>query len=220
MPTSDYHHISDVLHVLEQIHPASVLDIGIGFGKWGILCREILEIYRERLQPRDWITKIDGIEIFKGYRNPLWNLAYNKVYTGDALQLLDRLGCYNLILAGDVIEHFNKEKGKLFMGKMLDHGDVVIVTSPRGDAPQGGLFGNKHEQHLSCWSQKDFSSVPHLYKDVGFTFIAVLSKNPERLKKINVRHPLDILGVKKGSVELMQLILRRAKYRLTERKKK
>jgi hypothetical protein len=91
MPTSDYQQISDVLHVVEQLQPRSVLDIGVGFGKRGILCREILEIYQGRVASSTWEVQIDGIEINEPYRNQLWDVAYNHVYCGNALDVLPTL---------------------------------------------------------------------------------------------------------------------------------
>ncbi len=216
MPTSDYHTISDVLHVIEQYHPKRILDVGVGFGRWGVLLREVLEIYGERLNSEEWVTVIEGMEIFEGYRNPLWEFAYNKVYVGDAFEQLDRTGRYDLIIAGDVIEHFDKDKGKVFLEKMLDHADLVLVTSPRGQFPQSNLFGNEHERHLSEWSIQDFAPFPHLYKDIGATFLAVLSKDKVHLHGIELRQPLEVLGVKKGVLELAKLTWRQAKYRFKE----
>ena len=103
MPTSDYHQISDVLHVIEQVRPARVLEVGVGFGKWGFLCREILDVYYERVQPESWTTVIDGIEIYEPYRNPTWDLAYNEIHIGDAREILPRLGQYDLIMVQDAI---------------------------------------------------------------------------------------------------------------------
>lgn len=120
MPTSDYY--SDVLHVIEQINPESILDIGVGFGKWGVLCREILEIYQGRYYSKDWKKTIDGIEIFESYRNEFWELVYNNIYVGDAMDAVDRLGMYDLILCCDVIEHFVKDDGLVLLEKLLQQG--------------------------------------------------------------------------------------------------
>src|SRR5688572_14003695 len=122
MPTSDYHQISDVLHVIEQVDPESVLEVGVGFGKWGTLCREILEIYRDRVSPDTWLVQIDGIEIFEAYRNELWGFAYDNIHIGNGTEIIERLGKYDLILCCDVIEHFEKAEGEIFLRKLLEHG--------------------------------------------------------------------------------------------------
>lgn len=216
MPVSDYHHISDVLHVVEQVNPKTILDIGVGFGKWGILCREVLDVYNERLQPKDWLIKIDGVEIFEAYRNPLWQLAYNQIFIGDALDLIDGLGYYDLILICDVIEHFDKATGSTFLKKLLARGNIVIVTSPQGYMPQGVVWENVHEAHKSGWSVRDFAEFPHLYKNIGATFMAVLSKEDARIKALNVSNPLQNLGVKKGVGELLKIAKGRFYFRMNQ----
>lgn len=215
MPTSDYHQISDVMHVIEQVRPGSVLDVGVGFGKWGILCRELTEIYEERLLPASWVKRIDGIEIYEPYRNPLWELAYNNVYIGDARTVIDGLGRYDLIICCDVIEHFEKDEGRKLLGQMLDKAAYVIVTSPRGHAPQGAAYGNEHEAHRSEWGTRDLKNIPHLYKEVGFTFLAVLSRDSANLRHLKLSCPLEVLGAKRASRDLLKLFRRRLVQRIT-----
>jgi hypothetical protein len=43
------------------------MEIGVGFGKYGLLLREYLEIWGEGEVYEDWLRKIDGIEIFEAY---------------------------------------------------------------------------------------------------------------------------------------------------------
>lgn len=214
MPTSDFHQISDVLHVVYQHQPKSVLDVGVGFGKWGLLCREVLEIYNERIPPESWTTRIEGIEIHEPYHNRLWDMAYNTVHVGNAVDVLPQLGRYDLILCCDVIEHFDKAAGLEFLRLMLRHAGLVIVTSPRGFAAQGARYGNAHETHLSGWTDPDFVEFPHLYKDIGFTFMTVLASTWQDLKGIELLHPLHVLGVKRGAAALLELAIVHAKRRL------
>jgi hypothetical protein len=213
MPTSDFHQISDVLHVIEQLQPRTVLDIGVGFGKWGILCREILEIYKGRVTASTWEIQIDGVEINEPYRNPLWELAYDHVYCGDVAEVLPTLASYDLIICCDVIEHFEKETGHSLLRDMLRQSKVTILTSPRGFAQQGARHGNEYERHRSGWGIEDFRQHKCLYKNIGFTFLAVLSSDPTRLANIQLLHPLQVLGVKKGSLELARLAAKRARQR-------
>jgi hypothetical protein len=205
VPVSDYHQISDVLHVVQQIQPQSLLDIGVGFGKWGMLCREILEIYPGRVSQDEWKLQFDGIEIHPPYRNPLWDMAYNQVYLGDALVVLPTLQKYDLIICCDVIEHFPKDVGKRFVQTILQHARVAIITSPCGYAPQDAIYDNEHERHLSGWGEEDLQDFPHLFKIIGFTFMAVLSADENELEKIHLIDPLAVLGVKKGFRKLVHM---------------
>lgn len=212
MPTSDYTQIPDVIRVIVGTRAESVLDIGVGFGKWGPLCREYMEINRGRM-PHEWRSTIHGIEIFDTYRNPTWNV-YDEIFIGDANQVLDRLGRYDVILCCDVIEHYEKEEGRVLLGKMLEHGKVVVVTSPIGESPQEAVYGNPHEEHKSVWAEADFAPWPHRFANLNETFIAVVSRDAADLAGAEVREPLEWLGVKKTAAELARMIgkrLRRAR---------
>lgn len=214
MPTSDFHQISDVLHVVEQIRPRTVLDIGVGFGKWGMLCREILEVYQGRYHRADWAVRLDGIEIYEPYRNALWEFAYDQVYIGDVRKVIASLGRYDLILCCDVIEHLSQADGRALLEQLLTLATYVIVTSPLGFHPQGAHFDNLSETHLSGWTQTSFAGLPHRYKEIGFTFMAVFASDARLLSALNIRRPLDVLGVKKGFVELLRLGVVRLRLRL------
>ncbi len=214
MPVSDFHQISDVLHVIEQINPERILDVGVGFGKWGVLCREVLDIYQNRVGVRDWTVTIDGIEIHSDYRNPLWDLAYDQVHIGDCFNVIDSLEKYDLVVCCDVIEHFDKQTGMLLLAKLLQHARIVIITSPRGFAPQGPIYNNEYETHRSGWSARDLIGFPHKYKDIGFTFMAVLSSDARELASIHVLDEFRRLGAKRSLFEVARYSFRRASARI------
>ena len=213
MPVSDYHQISDVMHVVEQVKPRSVLDIGVGFGKWGMLCREVLDVYYGRVHKPSWSTRVDGVEIFEPYRNPLWSYCYDTVHRGDITALVSTLGHYDLMICCDVIEHFEKAEGKALVHRLLQSCGVLILTSPRGYHPQHAFNENEREEHKSGWERSDFVGMPHLYQEIGFTFMVVLSTSETTLASIKLRHPMDVLGVKKGIRALLTEIGRRLVFR-------
>jgi hypothetical protein len=47
MPTSYYVQISTTIQIIQDINPKSVLDVGAGFGKYGVLCRKMLDFEKE-----------------------------------------------------------------------------------------------------------------------------------------------------------------------------
>jgi hypothetical protein len=212
MATSNYHIFTDLLHVVEQVKPKSILDVGIGFGILGGLYREVFELYYGR-SLKERTVKIDGIEIFEKLKNPMWDLFYNQVFVGNALEIIDRLGRYELITAVEIIEHLEKDQGKILIDKMLKHADLVILTSPRSFIQPGEVLGNEYALHRSLWSKKDFAGIPILYKNTGFNFMVILSHDPQRLKSIDILNAFDVLGVKNSLRELGGLILKRAKKR-------
>lgn len=216
MPTSDYTQIPDVVRILIQSRAETVLEVGIGFGKWGALCREYIEISRGRL-PSEWKSRIDGIESFERYRNPLWS-AYDNIFIGDAMQVIDGLGTYDLVLCCDVIEHFEKADGQRLLQKMLHHGRIVVITSPASESPQEAAYGNPHEEHKSSWSETDFAAYPHRFARLGQTFIAAVSLQRDAIAAADVR-PLDErIGARQLSRMTLSLIGRRITAALSGRR--
>jgi SAM-dependent methyltransferase len=205
MPTSSFDHVSSVMHIIEQAQPGSILDVGVGFGKWGILCREMLEAKHGRLQPADWRLRIDGIEIHAGYENPLWHLAYGHIFRGDATALIDDMDQYDLIVAGDVIEHLDKDAGKELLRKLVQHGKLVVVATPRGYMEQGELLGNEYEAHRSGWEAQDLAEFPHVCWDTGLTFVAAISSSESYLNSLQLAHPLKRIGLRTVTRELFRL---------------
>ena len=51
MPSSRPNTIPTVIHLVKQFQPKSILDVGIGFGKWGHLFREYTDINEAEKDP-------------------------------------------------------------------------------------------------------------------------------------------------------------------------
>jgi hypothetical protein len=165
MPINRGSHISAVVEEVKHLKPESILDIGVGFGMMGVIFRAYTDIRMSEISPDRYFrhgyqTKIDGIEIFENYRNPIWE-AYDFVYIGNAFSAIDSLQSYSLIYAGDVIEHFEKEQGHEFIKKALRKCDKLIIATPSPAPKQEELLGNKFETHLSSWEASDFVEYGH-----------------------------------------------------------
>lgn len=159
MPLSNPEHIPAVLHFAQAIQPASVLDVGVGTGSYGLLLRQGLDIGCGRIRPETWQVRIDGVEIFEDYRNPVWGYAYNRVLMGDVRALLPDLGAYDIILCNDVLEHFPREEARSLIGTLLERGRVLIATTPNREYPQGAWGGNEAETHHALLGPADFNGL-------------------------------------------------------------
>ncbi|ANF98482.1 glycosyltransferase [Paenibacillus bovis] len=166
MPTSWYQTIPNILNHIIMENPASILDIGIGFGKYGFLSREMLELPYERYQKEQWTVRIDGVEAFESYKNPIHEFVYNDIYYGDILETIDQLPSYDVILLIDVLEHFTKEDGKRLLEKLVKHTNkALIVSTPIFPAEQEEYLGNKYEEHKSRWSITDLVDFSFTYEE-------------------------------------------------------
>jgi len=182
MPSSTWVHISTVLDIVWKHQPKSVLDVGAGFGRWGFLTRELLDIFRNRYSKGDWQTVIDGVEIWSRYICHHHKYLYSNIYTTSIEDFFkSNKQSYDVIIAGDVIEHLEKKKALEVINSLRMITDkVLIVCIPLGSGyPQKaskpdklGLV-NKAEEHLSIWEETDFDKL-------GLTAKLVVK---ERIKK-------------------------------------
>jgi hypothetical protein len=194
MPSSRPSIIPSVIHWVLQLRPQSILDVGMGFGKWGHLFREYTDIVQAahdtaRYQRANWKVRIDGIEGHAAYLTEMHRYLYNNVYAGDAAQILPTLPSYDLIFFGDIIEHFTKEDGlQLLRTAIAKSNQAVILSTPKFDTAQGACFDNELERHRSVWSAGDFQSFPGaIVKTIdGDMLVAVILK-PEALAELRRR---------------------------------
>lgn len=166
MPSSFYDALSLVVPFVMDLHPRSILDVGIGFGKYGFLFREYLDIdraesTRSTIDRTGWTVRIDGIEAHAPYVTEIQRSVYDTIYVGDALDLLPRLGPYDLIFASDVLEHFDPADGRRFLEAARARSTIgVLVLTPAVHFHQAESFGNPREVHRSFWTAADLAAYP------------------------------------------------------------
>lgn len=158
MPSSTWAHTSTVQDIIWKYQPESVLDIGVGAGRWGFLLREQLETFRGRFNKEEWKTRIVGVEIWPKYIKDYHKYLYDSIFIGDVRDYVKRCKeSFDLIIAGDVIEHLEKEEGvKLIQILRILCNKCLTICLPLGSGyKQGEVKGNKAEAHLSIWEEKD-----------------------------------------------------------------
>jgi hypothetical protein len=156
MPVSDLNNITPIMNEVWRLGPSSVLDLGIGMGMYGMLCRQLLDIGQRRLDPKQWTTLIVGVEGFTEYKNPLHDYAYSSVMYEDFTKG-DYKG-FDLVLMIDSLEHIEKSVGHTLLDRLLQNNKRVIVSCPTGEnyLEQGAVFGNEFERHRAHWTEDDF----------------------------------------------------------------
>jgi len=144
MPTSEHWQIPRICDVLVRVQPRSVLDVGAGYGKFGLLAREYGNA-----------TRVDAIDA-----NPPRFAVYDQVYVGD-LRAFDTLlppeaPRYDLALFIDVIEHLEKPEAFHLLDGLTRRAREVLITTPWGFRPQE-VPGMPFETHRSGWHPWEFS---------------------------------------------------------------
>ena len=173
MPFSQSSQLSAIVGFAERLQPASVLDVGTGMGQYGFLLRNNLEAInlfdidgaRGRQRPRErWTIVIDGIEGFAEYLTPVHHYAYNRLMIGDALALLPGIAdaSYDLVMAIDILEHFELEQGKVFLQHLRRVARrAALVSTPKSFVAQE-VEANPLENHRSLWTEK-------MLQDAGYS---------------------------------------------------
>lgn len=163
MPSSLPAAIQYIIAVYENLLPESVLDIGIGWGKYGLLAREYLSGKKE-------LKRLDGVEAWEPYIGPIQKAIYDNIYLTDIRSFEPEVD-YDLILFVDVIEHMDKSNGKPILSKLLPRCKLLLISTPKGFVPQEAEFGNPFEVHRSGWVPEDFAEYKtEIYADNNYHF--------------------------------------------------
>lgn len=171
MPSSHSGQINEIMRLVTLCHPMSVLDIGVGFGKYGFLCREFLELWDGREKYSEWNHRIEGIEAFPEYISEFHSLIYDKIHIGEASKILKELdNQFDLILMIDVLEHFAEADGMEVLKLCLKKARNVIISTPKDIGVQEDAFDNPYETHRFQWE-------PHHLRQFGRHFVVCNSES-------------------------------------------
>ena len=164
MPTSSVIMMTEIAELFCRVNPATVLDIGVGFGRNGAIFREAADARWGRCRPDQWQCKIDGVEVFAQYNNPQWGV-YDRVFIEDIRTFVKKPFDYEFIFLGDVLEHLpQKDAANLIFTLRYAAKKCLAICLPLGHSPQDAMFGNKAEQHVSVWQEEDFRGFKKILK--------------------------------------------------------
>ena len=152
MPTSKLSAALPVILALQQAVAGkgsfSMLDVGPGHGKYGLLAREYLH----------GLERLDAIEAESRYLTPVLWEVYDTVQLGDVRDAPDSLlDAYDVILMADVIEHLEKQDGRELLERISC---PVVITTPSVwfQNPEADN-GWPTERHRSLWGPSDFNRM-------------------------------------------------------------
>jgi hypothetical protein len=161
MASSWYPQIPTILTLLRELQPTSVLDVGKGFGKYGLLIQEYFGI-NETLAPdpqRSLAEQsriiVDAVESEPHFLWPHILQFYRKVHVGRFEEVYESLEHYQVVLMIDVIEHIEKSKAHALLEYLVSWDSVVVISTPKHFFTQE-VFESPDEQHISHWTRNDF----------------------------------------------------------------
>lgn len=148
MPSSYVDSFAPIVKLLVERAYQNVIDIGPGWGKYGLACREYLPD----------LQTLHAVEVKEG-RLPTQDAIYDWVYTGDtrdSAYTRSFWARWELALLIDVIEHVTIDEGHELLAKILGAGTAVLVATPKIFIEQHD-DNNPFETHVSLWAWEDFS---------------------------------------------------------------
>lgn len=162
--------------ILSHIGPNDrVLDVGAGAGIWA----DLLSNAGVRRENRD------AVEIFEPYIERFGlEQKYGKIFLGDFMDLAIPCDHYNVVIMGDVLEHFKMEDALVVWEKarlIAGHGGIVLLSTPIIDFPQGEEEGNIHEAHLSAFDMEALKALSGVAdSQVGEIIGSIVARGSER----------------------------------------
>lgn len=119
-----------------------VLDIGVGQGTYFVLMGRPGKV----LDHAHWV----GVEVWAPYiqRFSLRSL-YHEIIEQDARTIdYDQLGKFDLVIAGDILEHMTKEESVELVDNIMRNSTRLLISIPIIHYPQGEEGGNPYERHV------------------------------------------------------------------------
>jgi hypothetical protein len=174
--------IETIVLVLQKLSPATILDIGKGFGKYGFLVHEYVGIdSRKRPDPTRTLAQqsrvaIDAIESNPDYMWPHIAEIYRSVTLGRIEEVYRNIGSYDTVLMLDVIEHLSKSDGIAIVRHFISMGSTVVISTPARFFQQS-LYESPDEAHKSVWSPSDFAQAAEfmVHQRIGPGRVFILS---------------------------------------------
>jgi hypothetical protein len=196
------------------MRPQRVLDVGVGFGKWGLLLREAFDFIDGRVERGEWRVRIDGIDVHR-YDSPLLDWVYDDVRIVNVLDIVDQLTDYDVVVIADAIEHFEKSQGISLLDALLRQNRNVVLTTPLAFFDQH-RDDNPYEDHRSHWTLDDFARWVFDY-DVagGFQIVVALAgrganqPQPADARASRIAYRIPLLARRGAGARTVKQVVRR-----------
>jgi hypothetical protein len=128
MPSIPPDHMHMLIKHFVGIRPSSILDIGLSYGKIGFVNRDFfIALMDESFVKKKSKMTIHGIETFSPEPRDMQPGFYDTVYRGDMFDLIDRLGTYDMIVLGDVLEHLGKKEAFQLLDECIVHSNKHLM---------------------------------------------------------------------------------------------
>jgi len=148
--TSDYNTIPDIIRKIVHTDFSSVLDIGMGHGKYGYLIREYKDFIYGRFNKGEYNIRIDGLEAYPKVLT-YQEKFYDHIYTGEIKDFTPDIQ-YDLMLWVDILEHLEEKDATEQFNRYKPFAKQHIISIPKVFYKQELIFNKDYDQHRSLLS--------------------------------------------------------------------
>jgi len=147
---SDAEGKSVALSLIQLVAPKTVLDVGAGRGAYLDLAAETVHAHWTAIEA--WQPYISEFKLRD---------RYQRVIHRDVGRLdLGTIGRFDLIVLGDVLEHFNVIDAVWLWHELRKVAPWLLLSIPIVPYPQGAIAGNPFEIHRSDWTHTMVMGLP------------------------------------------------------------
>jgi len=152
MPSSALAVVPTVLNHMVSLDPASVLDVGPGFGKYGVLFREYCPKHPTMVGVEAWEPYVVDHRL-RG--------IYDHLYVADVLDLDEHtLNSCDVVFLGDVIEHLELDRALDLLNRIRC---PIVINTPEHFFHNGDNLPWT-ETHRSHWTMDMFEVTGRLIR--------------------------------------------------------
>jgi cyclopropane fatty-acyl-phospholipid synthase-like methyltransferase len=163
----------------------SILDVGVGWGKYGLMLREYL-YQTDIMKPRkSWKLRLDTVEIYPSYIKSHIRNLYDSIHIADIRDFSKtpekwcNILYWDVVLMADIIEHMSKEEGYAVIDNLLKYCKEIVVSTPTVMEKQPVHLFHENEEHLSVWEKSDFISkytITGIHTNTDFITVGLQGK--------------------------------------------
>jgi hypothetical protein len=134
--------LSFCLEAIADVAPERVLDLDLGFGRWGMLVRELCDDAAGRVHRENWRTHVEAITPHSAGVEEYHHFFYDWIHVGDALQSLTGMtDRWSLTVLGELLRDQPPATAQELLAAVLDRSDYVLMLVPlaseAGDSAPG-----------------------------------------------------------------------------------
>jgi ubiquinone/menaquinone biosynthesis C-methylase UbiE len=164
----------------EDLHGVVILDVACGYGDWGFLMRT-------RKNDAPYLV---GIDIWSHHLKRLSALrVYDQLVRVCIPYLPFREKSFDICLACEILEHLSKSASRQLLRELERITKRIIIVSTPLDWPQGEIYSNPYERHVSEWKPQELTKYGYEAKVVDAVPLPRTLKVIDKVRRAILRLP-------------------------------